>query len=89
MLKSIQLLNFKFILLNVVKEVKKMRVDANRLQTLMIEKKMSLKELASKAGISPVTLSTIFKNGVARYKTIGALVYALNIKPAEIISLSE
>ena len=62
-----------------------MVVDVSLLKQKMLERGMSQKELSAAAGISQVTLSIIFKNGVASYKSLGALINVLDIKPADIL----
>lgn len=63
-----------------------MKINVAALKLMMIERKLSLKELSQVTGLSPITLATILKTGkVSRFKTIGALVAGLNVKVEDIV----
>lgn len=56
-----------------------MVVDGYQIKLLMIERQLSAKELASKAGISNSGLSTIFKRNRANYKNVGKIASVLDV----------
>lgn len=62
-----------------------------RLDRIMVEKKMSLNELAEKVGISNVNLSKIKNNKVTaiRFQTLAAICEALNCEAGDILEYSE
>lgn len=63
-----------------------MKIDVDALQKILIERRMTLKELSEQTGLSTVTLMSIMKSGESRrYKTIGSLTNGLNVKPEEIL----
>lgn len=63
-----------------------MKINVDALKLIMIEKKMSLKELSEQTGLSQITIASILKNGESRrFKTIGSLVNGLNVKPEDIL----
>ena len=57
-----------------------------RLDRMMVERKMSLNELAERVGISNVNLSKIKNNKVTaiRFSTLAAICEALNCDPGDI-----
>ena len=68
-----------------------MKINVEALKLLMIEKKLSLKELSQKTGLSQITLAAILKSDgeLKRYKTAGALIEGLNVKAADILTVEE
>ncbi len=58
-----------------------------RLDRMMVERKMSLNELAEKVGISNVNLSKIKNNKVTaiRFQTLAAICEALNCEAGDIL----
>ncbi len=62
-----------------------------RLDRMMVERKMSLNELAEKVGISNVNLSKIKNNKVTaiRFQTLAAICEALQCKAGDILEYSE
>ena len=58
-----------------------------RLDRMMVERKMSLNELAERVGISNVNLSKIKNNRVTavRFSTLAAICEALNCTPGDIL----
>lgn len=58
-----------------------------RLDRMMVERKMSLGELAQRVGISNVNLSKIKNNRVTavRFSTLAAICEALNCGPGDIL----
>ena len=58
-----------------------------RLDRMMVERKMSLNELAEKVGISNVNLSKIKNNKVTavRFQTLAAICEALDCQPGDIL----
>lgn len=61
------------------------------LDRMMVEKKMSLNELADRVGISNVNLSKIKNNKVTaiRFSTLGAICDALECQPGDILEYCE
>ncbi len=67
-----------------------MKIEVN-IDLLLVKKKMQLKELAEKTGISIVNLS-ILKTGKAkaiRFTTLMAICDALDCQPGDILSFSK
>ena len=62
-----------------------------RLDRMMVERKMSLNELAERVGISNVNLSKIKKNKVTaiRFSTLAAICEALNCDAGDILEYRE
>ncbi|MBQ8860938.1 MAG: helix-turn-helix transcriptional regulator [Ruminococcus sp.] len=62
-----------------------------RLDRMMVERKMSLNELAEKVGISNVNLSKIKNNKVTaiRFQTLAAICEALQCDAGDILEYSE
>ncbi len=62
-----------------------------RLDRMMVERKMSLNELAERVGISNVNLSKIKNNKVTaiRFSTLAAICQALNCQPGDILEYQE
>ena len=62
-----------------------------RLDRMMVERKMSLNELAERVGISNVNLSKIKNNRVTalRFSTLAAICQALNCQPGDILEYQE
>lgn len=62
-----------------------------RLDRMMVERKMSLNELAEKVGISNVNLSKIKNNKVTaiRFQTLAAICEALQCQAGDILEYSE
>ncbi len=62
-----------------------------RLDRMMVERKMSLNELAEKVGISNVNLSKIKNNKVTaiRFQTLAAICEALQCSAGDILEYSE
>lgn len=62
-----------------------------RLDRMMVERKMSLNELAEKVGISNVNLSKIKNNRVTaiRFQTLAAICEALQCEAGDILEYSE
>lgn len=62
-----------------------------RLDRMMVERKMSLGELAEKVGISNVNLSKIKNNKVTaiRFQTLAAICAALQCQAGDILEYSE
>ena len=62
-----------------------------RLDRMMVERKMSLNELAEKVGISNVNLSKIKNNKVTaiRFQTLAAICEALNCNAGDIHEYQE
>lgn len=62
-----------------------------RLDRMMVERKMSLNELAERVGISNVNLSKIKNNRVTalRFSTLTAICQALNCQPGDILEYQE
>ena len=62
-----------------------------RLDRMMVERKMSLNELAEKVGISNVNLSKIKNNKVTaiRFQTLAAICEALNCQAGDILEYSD
>lgn len=62
-----------------------------RLDRMMVERKMSLNELAEKVGISNVNLSKIKNNKVTaiRFQTLAAICEALNCNAGDILEYHE
>lgn len=58
-----------------------------RLDRMMVERKMSLNELAEKVGISNVNLSKIKNSRVSaiRFSTLAAICDALNCTPGDLL----
>ncbi|MGC2872820.1 helix-turn-helix domain-containing protein [Ihubacter sp. rT4E-8] len=58
-----------------------------RLDRMMVERKISLNELAEKVGISNVNLSKIKNNKVTaiRFSTLSAICEVLNCQPGDIL----
>ena len=58
-----------------------------RLDRMMVERKVSLNELAERVGISNVNLSKIKNNRVTavRFSTLAAICEALNCTPGDIL----
>ena len=58
-----------------------------RLDRMMVERKMSLNELAERVGISNVNLSKIKNNKVnaVRFSTLAGICEALNCAPGDIL----
>lgn len=61
------------------------------LDRVMVEKKMSLGELAEKVGITNVNLSKIKNNKVnaIRFSTLEAICHTLNCTPGDILKYEE
>ena len=66
-----------------------MKINVDSLKFLMIEKKLSLKELSQKTGLSQITLAAILKSDgeLKRYKTAGALIEGLNVNATDILTI--
>ena len=62
-----------------------------RLDRMMVEKKMSLNDLAEKVGISNVNLSKIKNNKVTaiRFQTLAAICEALECQAGDILEYSQ
>ncbi len=62
-----------------------------RLDRMMVERKMSLNELAERVGISNVNLSKIKNNKVTaiRFSTLAAICRTLNCQPGDILEYQE
>ncbi|MBR2715896.1 MAG: helix-turn-helix transcriptional regulator [Ruminococcus sp.] len=62
-----------------------------RLDRMMVERKMSLNELAEKVGISNVNLSKIKNNKVTaiRFQTLASICEALNCNAGDILEYSD
>ncbi len=62
-----------------------------RLDRMMVERKMSLNELAERVGISNVNLSKIKNNHVTavRFSTLAAMCEALNCEPGDILEFQK
>ena len=62
-----------------------------RLDRMMVERKMSLNELAERVGISNVNLSKIKNNRVTavRFSTLAAICEALGCTPGDILELED
>lgn len=62
-----------------------------RLDRMMVERKVSLNDLADKVGISNVNLSKIKNNKVTaiRFQTLAAICEALNCSAGDILEYSE
>ena len=62
-----------------------------RLDRMMVERKMSLNELAEKVGISNVNLSKIKNNKVTavRFSTLAAICEALNCDAGDILEFQK
>lgn len=62
-----------------------------RMDRIMVERKMSLNELAERVGISNVNLSKIKNNRVTavRFSTLAAICEALDCTPGDILELEE
>ena len=62
-----------------------------RLDRIMVERKMSLNELAEKVGISNVNLSKIKNNKVTaiRFQTLASICEALECEAGDILEYSE
>ena len=62
-----------------------------RLDRMMVERKMSLNELAEKVGISNVNLSKIKNNKVTaiRFQTLAAICEALQCDAGDLLEYSE
>lgn len=62
-----------------------------RLDRMMVERKMSLNQLAEEVGISNVNLSKIKNNRVTalRFSTLAAICRALHCQPGDILEYRE
>lgn len=62
-----------------------------RLDRLMVEKKMSLNDLAAQVGITYVNLSKLKNNHVSaiRFSTLAAICEALHCQPGDILEYVE
>ncbi len=62
-----------------------------RLDRMMVERKMSLNDLARQVGISNVNLSKLKNNRVTaiRFSTLAAICQALNCQPGDILEYQE
>ena len=62
-----------------------------RLDRMMVERHMSLNELAERVGISNVNLSKIKNNRVTavRFSTLAAICEALDCTPGDILALED
>lgn len=62
-----------------------------RLDRMMVERKISLNDLASRVGISNVNLSKIKNNRVTaiRFSTLAAICQTLNCQPGDILEYQE
>ena len=62
-----------------------------RLDRMMLERKMSLNELAERVGISNVNLSKIKNNKVTavRFSTLAAICEALDCQPGDLLEYEE
>ena len=62
-----------------------------RLDRVMVERRMSLNELAERVGISNVNLSKIKNNRVTavRFSTLAAICEALDCTPGDILELED
>ena len=62
-----------------------------RLDRMMVERRMSLNELAERVGISNVNLSKIKNNRVTavRFSTLAAICEALDCAPGDILELED
>ncbi len=62
-----------------------------RLDRMMVERKMSLGDLAGQVGISNVNLSKIKNNRVTaiRFSTLAAICKTLNCQPGDILEYQE
>ena len=62
-----------------------------KLDVAMVERHMSLNELAEKVGISNVNLSKIKNNKVSaiRFSTLAAICETLNCEPGDILKYSD
>ncbi len=62
-----------------------------RLDRMMVERKMSLGDLAQQVGISNVNLSKIKNNRVTaiRFSTLAAICRTLNCQPGDILEYQE
>ncbi len=62
-----------------------------RLDRMMVERKMSLNDLAQQVGISNVNLSKIKNNRVTaiRFSTLAAICQTLNCQPGDILEYQE
>lgn len=62
-----------------------------RLDRMMVERKMSLNQLAEEVGISNVNLSKIKNNRVTalRFSTLAAICRALHCQPGDILEYQE
>ncbi len=62
-----------------------------RLDRMMVERKMSLNDLAQQVGISNVNLSKLKNNRVTaiRFSTLAAICQALNCQPGDILEYQE
>lgn len=62
-----------------------------RLDRVMVERKMSLNELAERVGISNVNLSKIKNNKVTavRFSTLSAICEALDCQPGDILEFEK
>lgn len=64
-----------------------MKINSDALKRLMIEKKMTLKEMSQATGLSTITLAAMLKDNQTRhqYRTIGSLIRGLNVKTDDIL----
>ena len=62
-----------------------------RLDRMMVERRMSLNELAERVGISNVNLSKLKNNRVTavRFSTLAAICEALNCTPGDILEYED
>ncbi len=62
-----------------------------RLDRMMVERKMSLNDLARQVGISNVNLSKLKNNRVTaiRFSTLAAICQTLNCQPGDILEYQE
>ena len=62
-----------------------------RLDRMMVERKMSLNDLAQQVGISNVNLSKLKNNRVTaiRFSTLAAICQTLNCQPGDILEYQE
>ena len=58
----------------------------NKLRDVMLERKLTIRDVASLAGLNNRTVGKVLKNGLANAKTVGLIAAGLGISGAELLN---
>ncbi len=64
-----------------------MKISANRIETILAERRMTKADLANGCGVSRQNISTIIRRGTCEPKTAGKLAAGLGVAVSDIIEV--